>query len=76
MLRQVKGGSSGHSQNSLVIHFGVGAAKIVDHVEVDWPSGTRTTWQGQPVNRLLRLVEGQVCEAPELTGCSELASER
>jgi chitodextrinase len=40
MLRLVKGGSSGHSQDDLIVHFGVGPATAVSEVKVTWPSGT------------------------------------
>jgi hypothetical protein len=39
MMRQVLGGTSAHSQDSLVVHFGMGAATTADSIEVLWPSG-------------------------------------
>ncbi len=42
MMRQVLGGSSAHSQDELVPHFGLGSATVVDSLEVFWPSGLVT----------------------------------
>ncbi|WP_132973082.1 CRTAC1 family protein, partial [Thiogranum longum] len=42
MMRQVKGGSSTHSQDSLVVHFGLGNATSADTLDVMWPSGITT----------------------------------
>ena len=36
---EVMSGGSYYSQNSLVLHFGLGAATAVDSIEVRWPSG-------------------------------------
>jgi hypothetical protein len=38
-LREVKAGSSYLAQNDLRVHFGVGAAKQIDRLEIRWPSG-------------------------------------
>jgi hypothetical protein len=35
----VRSGSSYISQNDLRVHFGLGAAKKIDYVQVRWPSG-------------------------------------
>ena len=37
MVQEVRSGSSFMSQNDLRLHFGLGAAKIVDKIEVRWP---------------------------------------
>ena len=42
MMRQIKGGSSAHSQDSLVVHFGLGTATTADTVDIMWPSGLTT----------------------------------
>jgi hypothetical protein len=38
-IREISGGSSATSQNSLTAEFGLGTATTVDTVEVRWPSG-------------------------------------
>lgn len=55
--RQVKGGSSAHSQDGMAVHFGLGEASIVDQVRVRWPSGLETTWANQEADRYLKIHE-------------------
>ena len=38
-LREVKAGSSYLAQNDLRVHFGLGAAKQIDRLEIRWPNG-------------------------------------
>ena len=47
------------SQNSLVVHFGLGSAPVVDTLEVRWPSGRRDIWLDVAANQTLRLMEGK-----------------
>ena len=76
LMRQVTGGSSGHSQNSLVVHFGLGRVEVVDRVEILWPSGTRTSWSGQQPDRLLEVIEGRACTDRQRAGCVEAPPKR
>ena len=39
MMRQVIGGDSGHAQNAFDLHFGLGAERQADLVEIFWPCG-------------------------------------
>ena len=71
LMRQVTGGSSGHSQNSLVVHFGLGRAEVVDRVEILWPSGARTNWSAQPPDTLIDVVEGRACTDGQRAECVE-----
>ncbi len=59
MMRQVKGGSSAHSQDDLVVHFGLGQATVVDEIQVLWPSGVTTVLSNQPVDQRLTIHEPQ-----------------
>ena len=40
------GGGSYQSASDQRLHFGLGPARIVDRVEVTWPSGGRDCYQG------------------------------
>ena len=71
LMRQVTGGSSGHSQNSLVVHFGLGRVDVVDRVDILWPSGTRTSWSGQEPDRLLDVIESRACTDGQRAECVE-----
>jgi hypothetical protein len=39
MVNEVMSGGSYYSQNSLTLHFGLGAASTVDSIEIRWPNG-------------------------------------
>jgi len=57
-LRWLGAQSSYLSQNSSVLHFGLGEATSVDTVEVSWPDGTLDTWTGIAARRAIRLAPG------------------
>jgi hypothetical protein len=57
MMRQVKGGSSAHSQDDLIVHFGLGNATTVDEIQVLWPSGITTVLVNQLADRRLVIEE-------------------
>jgi hypothetical protein len=59
---EVRSGGSFYSQNELALHFGLGAAKMLDRLEVRWPSGRVQEWKQAAANRKLLVIEG----APEL----------
>jgi len=52
------GGSYGSSSDPRV-HFGLGASRTVDKVEVDWPSGRKETFSVPGADRIVKLVEGE-----------------
>ena len=56
-MRQVKGAVSAHSQDELVLEFGLGTATNVDQVEVLWPSGEVSTLMNVGVNQMLTVTE-------------------
>lgn len=57
--REVGAQSSYLSQNSPVMHFGLGSQPAVDSLEILWPSGERQVIDEVPVNGRLRIVEGR-----------------
>lgn len=58
ILRQVTVGSGLVSQSPSTLHFGVGACRQVDRLEVAWPSGLRQTYRDLAVNQRVLLHEG------------------
>ena len=56
--QEVRGGGSYLSQNDLRVHFGLGAAAIVDRVDVRWPNGGEEHWTHRAADRLHTIVEG------------------
>jgi cytochrome oxidase Cu insertion factor (SCO1/SenC/PrrC family) len=61
-LTQVHDGQSGYlSQSSLPLYFGLGAARTVDQIVVQWPGGKKQTVAGPiATNRLLAIIEESV----------------
>ncbi|MBR55878.1 hypothetical protein CMK19_19130 [Candidatus Poribacteria bacterium] len=55
--REVKSGSGYASQNDLRLHFGLGKAKIVDRLEIEWASGNQQIMEQVKANQFLTVVE-------------------
>ncbi len=55
---EVRSGGSFLSQNDLRLHFGLGKARQIDRVEIQWPSGRREYFVNLKVNTVLTLTEG------------------
>ncbi|WP_114748507.1 CRTAC1 family protein [Pleomorphovibrio marinus] len=55
MIREIDGGSSHLSQNSVIAHFGLGDAEKVDTVRVKWLGGGEQVMVNQQVNQLLSI---------------------
>lgn len=56
-IDEVRSGGSYLSQSDLRLHFGLGDARRVDRVEIEWPSGARQVAETLPVNQVLALRE-------------------
>jgi enediyne biosynthesis protein E4 len=56
--QEVRGGGSYYSQNDLRVHFGLGAARAVDRVEVRWPNGREESWSELGIDRFHTIKEG------------------
>ncbi|MDX2249662.1 MAG: FG-GAP-like repeat-containing protein [Bacteroidia bacterium] len=56
---EINSGSGYVSQNSLILHFGLGEADFVDSVVVFWPGGIRQTYENLTVGRTHILNEGE-----------------
>ncbi len=56
-FRTVNTAGSYLSSNDVRAHFGLGTAKVVDEVEVEWPSGKRQKITAVAVDRVLSLTE-------------------
>ena len=55
--REVKSGSGYASQNDLRLHFGLGKAKIVDRLEIEWASGNQQIMEQVKANQFLTVIE-------------------
>ena len=56
-MKQVFSGSSFLSQNSMVLHFGLGNHTTADRIEIQWPSGARTTLENIKADQRLLIRE-------------------
>ena len=58
-MDEVASGTSVMSQNDLRLHFGLGPARIVDLIEVTWPTTWKVeTFKNVAVNQILVIREG------------------
>ncbi len=57
LMRQVKGGSSAHSQDSLNVHFGLADTSLVEQLTIAWPSGRFEVLTNIPSNQYLYISE-------------------
>jgi enediyne biosynthesis protein E4 len=62
---EVHSGGSYLSQNDTRLHFGLGAARKIDTVEIRWPSGKVETLKDLGVDRFYCVLEGQGIVGPE-----------
>ena len=51
------------------LHVGVGTAKVVDQIEILWPSGTKQTLKNVAVNQVL-VDQGTLIGSPVVSGFS------
>ena len=58
MIDEVMSGGSYYSQNSFTLHFGLGAAKEADRLEVRWPGGDVQKWVKVPGSQTVHIQEG------------------
>jgi hypothetical protein len=63
-VQEVRSGSSYLSSNDLRLHFGLGLASSIDHIEVVWPSGVEESFPVQGVDRFVTLIEGSGSQKP------------
>jgi hypothetical protein len=57
--QEVRGGGSYLSQNDFRVHFGLGAAALVDRLDVRWPNGGEEHWTHLAADQVHTLVEGK-----------------
>ena len=56
-LNEVRGGNSLFSQSDLRLHFGLGEHKVMNTVEVSWPSGASQTFHDLPADFIYTIDE-------------------
>jgi hypothetical protein len=58
-FQEERGGGSYLSSNDPRLHFGLGAAKTIDSVEIDWPSGKKESFSHLPADFIYTFAEGR-----------------
>ncbi|MGH8248239.1 MAG: CRTAC1 family protein, partial [Gammaproteobacteria bacterium] len=58
-MDEVMSGSSYYSQNDLRLHFGLGASKKAERVEIRWPSGLKEELENVSANQWIVVQEGK-----------------
>lgn len=58
LVDEVRSGSSYLSNNDMRVHFGLGAAKTIEKVEIRWPSGLVENFADVPADKVVMLQEG------------------
>ncbi len=58
-IEEVRSGGSYISQNDLRVHFGLGEAKVIDRLEIHWPSGRVDTLKNVPADEIIYVKEGR-----------------
>jgi hypothetical protein len=61
-IAEVRGGGSYLSQSDLRLHFGLGTSKMIESVEIRWPSGAVETLRNVNADTICTIVEGQGIE--------------
>ncbi|MGH9628246.1 MAG: CRTAC1 family protein [Bryobacteraceae bacterium] len=58
-LDEIRSGGSFFSQNDLRLHFGLGAASIIDRIEIRWPDGGLEVLEKVAANQSIWIREGE-----------------
>jgi enediyne biosynthesis protein E4 len=62
---RIVSGGNGQNQDSLVLHFGLGANTKIDEMEIFWPGGVPQRCTNIKVDRIVKIKEG----SPSSAGC-------
>jgi hypothetical protein len=63
-LAFVDGGNGFAGQSARRVHFGLASAKSVERLEIDWPEGGRTAYEGLPTDRVYRIERDEPVSQP------------
>jgi enediyne biosynthesis protein E4 len=74
LIREIDGGSSHLSQNSVIAHFGLGSATSIDTVKVRWLGGDEQILLDVEVNQQITVAENPKSISPSWLGIFILAA--
>lgn len=58
-MDQVTGATGYASQNSLILHFGLGDIEMIDELTIKWPSGIEESYTNLSVNKYITVTEDE-----------------
>ena len=61
-MREVRAGESYGTQNTMVVHFGIGSASSITKLTVEWPSGVIDEILNPAIDQLINIQEGETCQ--------------
>jgi hypothetical protein len=64
-LREISSKTGFMAQNSLMVHFGLGDAAVIDSILVQWPSGLTDTLSDIAAEQFLNIYEGDYLDPDE-----------
>jgi hypothetical protein len=59
LLSFVNGGNGFGAQSTARVHFGLGAASMIDRMEIRWPSGLKQVLEKLRANHIYKIQEGK-----------------
>lgn len=65
--RRIAGQSGYNCQNSLVVHFGLGEATMIDSLEINWGNGNIQVFENVESNHFCKLKEGEMLDCETTT---------
>ncbi len=74
LIREIDGGSSHLSQNSVIAHFGLGSAALIDTVKARWLGGDEQILLHVEVNQQITVAENRKSTSPSWIGIYILAA--
>lgn len=66
-MREVGAQNSFNGHNSLIVHFGLADAAVVDSLVLQWPSGEETVLTDVSINQHLTITEGEALSVEDST---------
>ena len=72
--REMLAGQSWASQNSSILHFGVGDATAIDELLIQWTSGLEETFNLENLNQYYTITEGGLVQEGVVSGLSTSAN--
>jgi enediyne biosynthesis protein E4 len=64
-MREVSSQNTFNGMNMLDLHFGLGSAKKIDDIIIEWPSGRTDSYKNLNPNQTYNYIEGKECDEDE-----------